>query len=120
MIRVITNFKKAVGKDADWCSRHYRESHVNLASRAFEQFPFIQKFSVSKVLQQMEVIRKGTLVTDPEILWFSEIYFDGLDQFQQYLREANVSEQIEDDRTYASEVNVYVCAPEEVILNRLK
>lgn len=118
MIRVITNFKKATGKSAEWCSEYYRKSHVELARNAFSQFPSVKKFSVTKVLNQMEVIRGGKAAAEPEVLWFSEIYFDSLRDFEHYLQVANVNEQIEDDRRYASEVNVYVCLPEEVILGR--
>lgn len=119
MIRVITNFKKAPDRSAQWCSDYYRKSHVQLARKAFLPFPSIRKFSVSRVLRQMEVIKGGKAVTEPDVLWFSEIYFDGLKEFEEYLQAANVEAQIEDDRLYTSEVNVYVCAEEEVLLDRL-
>ncbi len=118
MIRVITNFKTADGKSAAWCSNYYRNSHVELARKAFLEFPFIKKFSIARVLRQMEVI-KGRDTNTPDVLWFSEIYFDGLKEFEKYLSADTVSAQIQDDRLYASEVNVYVCAEEEVILNKL-
>ncbi len=118
MIRVITNFKKASGKSSAWCSDYYRKSHVELARRAFLQFPFVRRFSVSRVLRQMEVIKGGKSTSEPDILWFSEICFDGLKEFETYLERANVNEQIEDDRLYASEVNVYICEREEILIQQ--
>ena len=119
MIRVITSFKKAADKSAEWCSNYYRNSHVQLARQAFLQFPYIRKFSTMKVLRQMEVI-KGRQLEPPEVLWLGEVYFDSLHEFDTYLRAQALPEQLADDRVYASELDVYVCGEEEVILDRLQ
>lgn len=118
MIRVITSFKKAEGKTAQWCSDYYRNSHVQLARKEFLKFPYIKKFSTTKVLRQMEVI-KGRRTEEPAVLWFGEVYFDGLREFDEYLNAKTVEEQISDDRVYASELDVYVCGEEEIVLDRL-
>lgn len=118
MIRVITNFVKAEGKSAEWCSEYFRKSHVELARKAFLGFPYIRKFSVSKVLRQMEVL-KGRDTSPPDVLWFGEVYFDSVKEFDSYLRAQTLPEQIADDRLYASELNVYICSEEEIIFDRL-
>lgn len=118
MIRVITNFAKAERKSAEWCSEYFRKSHVELAGKAFLGFPYIRRFSVTRVLRQMEVI-KGRDTSQPDVLWFGEVYFDSLGEFENYLRAQTLAEQIADDRLYASELNVYVCSEEEIIFDRL-
>ncbi len=117
MIRVVTSFKKAEGKSAEWCSNYYRTSHVKLARKAFSKFPYIKKFTTSRVLRQMEVI-KGRNTEQPEVLWIGEVYFEGLAEFDSYLQAQSVSEQLADDRVYASELDVFICGEEEVILDQ--
>lgn len=67
----------------------------------------------------MEVI-KGRNTEQPEVLWIGEVYFDGLAEFDRYLQAQSVGEQLADDRVYASELDVFVCGEEEVILDRLR
>jgi len=117
MIRVITSFKRAEGKPAEWCSNYYRTSHVQVARKAFLQYPYIRRFSTTKVLRQMEVI-KGGQIEPPEVLWIGEVHFDGLAEFDSYLQAQTLQEQLADDRVYASQLDVYVCGEEEVILDR--
>lgn len=118
MIRVITSFKPAAGKSAEWCSNYYRNSHVHMARQAFLRYPFIKRFSTMRVLRQLEVIQ-GRQIDPPEVLWIGDVHFASLEEFDRYLRAQTVQEQLTDDRVYASQLDVYICGDEEVILDRL-